>query len=174
MLTRSLALGAVLTASLTFVVPALAADEVSGVITRTYVIVENTDLIGDVVCDVANNTACFSFGAPNVELRLNGFSITGRGDATTGCGGGFANGEAGVITNSQAGVSVRGPGLIQRFRGDGVTVGGSTNATVQDLTLSTNCMSGVRVLATSFGTLVQANVAVRNGSSNPNLLCGGI
>jgi hypothetical protein len=26
-------------------------------------------------------------------------------------------------------------------------------------------MSGVRVLATSFGTIVQSNIAVRNGSS---------
>jgi hypothetical protein len=169
-----MAAGAVLAASASFVTPVVAADQVSGVITRTYVIVEDTDLNGDVACDVPNNTACFSFGAPNVELRLNGFTITGRGDATTGCAGGAANGEAGVITNNQTGVSVRGPGLIQRFRGDGVTVGGSRDARVENLTLSTNCMSGVRVLATSFGTLVQGNVAVRNGSSNPNLLCGGI
>jgi hypothetical protein len=137
-------------------------------------IVEDTDLNGDVFCDVAANTPCFAFAAPNVELRLNGFSITGRGDAVTGCGGTAANGEAGVTTNSMAGVAVRGPGLVQRFRGDGVTVAGSRDARVEDLTLSTNCMSGVRVLATSFGTLVQGNTAVRNGSSTPGFPCGGI
>jgi hypothetical protein len=38
---------------------------------RSYVIVEDTDLIGDVTCDVPNGTAGFSFGAPGVELRLN-------------------------------------------------------------------------------------------------------
>jgi hypothetical protein len=153
---------------------ASAADRVSGPITRTYMIVEDTDLIGDVACDVGNNTPCFAFAAPNVELRLNGFSITGRGDAITGCGGTAAAGEAGVTTNSMAGVAVRGPGLVHRFRGDGITVAGSRDARVEGLTLSTNCMSGVRVLATSFGTLVQGNTAVRNGSSTPGLLCGGI
>ena len=38
-----------------------AADEVSGLITRTYTIVEHTELTGDVVCDVAPNTPCFAF-----------------------------------------------------------------------------------------------------------------
>ena len=172
--TRRMAAAAVLAASVWLVTPAFADDRVSGVITRTYVVVEDTDLIGDVTCEVANNTPCFSFGAANVELRLNGFSLTGRADATTGCGGGLANGEAGVTTSNQSRVVVRGPGLIQRFRGDGVTVAGSREARVENLTLSTNCMSGIRVLATSFGTLVEGNTAVRNGSSNPNLLCGGI
>jgi hypothetical protein len=153
---------------------AAAADRVSGTLTRTYMIVEDTDLTGDITCDVAANTACFAFAAPNVELRLNGFSITGRGDAATGCAGGVAAGEAGVITNNMQNVTVRGPGLVHRFRGDGVTVGGSRDARVLNLTLSTNCMSGVRVLATSFGTLIEGNTSVRNGSSMPGLLCGGI
>ena len=153
---------------------AFAADRVSGTLASTYVIVEDTDLIGDVTCNVAANTPCFAFGAANVELRLNGFTITGRGDATTGCAGSAAAGEAGVTTANMANVTVRGPGLVQRFRGDGVTVGGSMNARVADLTLSTNCMSGVRILGTSFGTIVEGNTAIRNGSSNAGLLCGGI
>ena len=151
-----------------------AADRVSGTLTRTYMIVEDTDIVGDVTCDVAANTPCFAFAAPNIELRVNGFAITGRGDTVTGCGGTAANGEAGVTTANMSGVSVRGPGLIQRFRGDGVTVAGSRDARVEGLTLSTNCMAGVRILATSFGTLVQGNTAVRNGSSAPGFLCGGI
>jgi hypothetical protein len=167
----SVALGAL--AAICFTSPAFAADRVSGVLTATFVIVDNTDLIGDVRCDVANNTPCFSFGVPGVELRLNGFTITGRGDPVTGCGGpSTTGGESGVFTNGMSRVGVRGPGLVQRFRGDGVTVGGSTDARVEDLTISTNCMSGVRVLGTSFGTLVQNNVSVRNGS--PAASCGGI
>ncbi len=154
--------------------PAWAADRVSGVITQTYVIIEDTDLIGDVVCNVANNSPCFSFGAPGVELRLNGFTITGRGDAVTGCGGALSAGEAGVTTNNMSRVAVRGPGLVQRFRSDGVTVAGSADARVENLTLSTNCMSGIRVLATSFGTIVQNNVSVRNGSTAAGASCGGI
>jgi hypothetical protein len=165
------ALGALATVCLA--PPAFAADRVSGVLTATFVIVDNTDLIGDVRCDVANNTPCFSFGVPGVELRLNGFTITGKGDAVTGCGGGASMGnETGVATNGMSRVGVRGPGLVQRFRGDGVFVFGSTDAWVIDLTVSTNCLSGVRVAATSFGTLVQNNTAVRNGS--PTASCGGI
>jgi hypothetical protein len=56
--------------------------------------VVDTDLIGDVTCNVANATPCFSFGAPGIELRLNGFTITGRADAVTGCGGASTAGEA--------------------------------------------------------------------------------
>jgi hypothetical protein len=164
---------AVLCASLLFASSA-SADRVSGHLTRTFVIVEDTDLVGDVTCDVGNNTPCFSFGASNVELRLNGFTITGRADAVTGCNGASFAGEAGVVTNNMSRVTVRGPGLIQQFRGDGITVGGSRDVRVEDLTLSTNCMSGVRVLATSFGTVIENNTAVRNGSAAPGLLCGGI
>lgn len=152
--------------------PASAADRVSGTLTQTYVIVEDTDLVGDVTCNVANGIPCFSFGAPGVELRLNGFIVTGRGDPVTGCGGVSTGGESGVTTNGLSRVAVRGPGLIQRFRGDGVTVIGSTDARVEDLTTSTNCMSGVRIVGTSFGTLVQNVVAVRNGATAPP--CGGI
>jgi hypothetical protein len=152
--------------------PAVAADRVSGTLTQTYVIVEDTDLIGDITCNVANGAPCFSFGASGVELRFNGFSITGRGDAVTGCGGVSTGGESGVTTNGMSRVAVRGPGLVHRFRGDGVTVIGSTDARVEDLTTSTNCMSGVRIVGTSFGTLVQNVVAVRNGATMPP--CGGI
>ena len=159
-------------AVLAFASPAFA-DRVSGVITTTYVMVEDTDLIGDVTCNVANNTPCFSFGAPNIELRLNGFTMTGRGDAITGCAGAStAGGEAGILTNGMARAVVRGPGLVQRFRGDGVLVNASVDARIELVTASTNCMSGIRVAPTSFGTVVQGNIAVRNGSSAAQ--CGGI
>lgn len=160
--------------SVSLVSAAFADDLLSGTLTRTFVIVENTVLVGDVSCEVANGTPCISFGAPNVELRLNGFRLTGRADAVTGCGGASTPGEAGITTSNMSGVVVRGPGLVQQFRGDGITVAGSRNTRIEDLTLSMNCMSGVRVLGSSFNTLVEGNVAVGNGSSMPGLLCGGI
>src|ERR671912_2855756 len=49
-------------------------DSVSGTITRTFSIVANTDLTGDVTCEVADGTPCFSFAVPDVELRLKGFT----------------------------------------------------------------------------------------------------
>jgi hypothetical protein len=96
-LRSAVALATIASACLT--APAWAADRISGVHTSTYVIVEDTDWAGDVRCDVPNNTACFSFGASGVELRLNGFTITGKGDAVTGCGGTIGPGEFGITTN---------------------------------------------------------------------------
>ena len=174
LLNWALSAGTMLSAIVCVPLQASAADRVSGTLAQTYVLVEDTDLIGDVTCNVANNVPCFSFGAPGIELRLNGFTITGRGDAVTGCGGASFAGEAAVTTNGMSRVVVRGPGLVQRFRGDGVTVAGATDARVEHLTLSTNCLSGIRILATSFGTVVQNNIAVRNGSAAAGALCGGI
>ena len=148
------------------------ADRVSGTLTRTYMIVEDTDLTGDVTCTVAGGTPCFSFGASGVELRLNGFSITGPSDPITGCAGTQVGNEPGITTNNMSRVAVRGPGLVQRFRADGVTVIGSVDARVENVTVSTNCMSGIRVVGTSFGTLIQGNIAIRNGSTAAP--CGGI
>lgn len=150
------------------------ADRVSGVLTRTYVIVEDTDLIGDVTCNVGSNP-CFSFGASGVVLRLNGFTMTGQADPVTGCGGAtFAN-EAGILTSGMHDVTVRGPGLVQRFRRWGVHVGGgSTNAHIEGITASTNCASGIFADGMSFGTLVQGNISVRNGSGSGGIRAGGI
>jgi hypothetical protein len=150
-----------------------AADQVVGRITRTYVLVEDTDLIGDVACDV-ENAPCFSFGASGIELRLNGFSITGKADAATGCGGAQVPAESGITTNGSNGAVVSGPGVVKQFRGRGVLVTGSTDARVQGLIVSTTCSLGILVSANSFGTIVEGNVAVRNGSSAPGASCGGI
>jgi len=149
-------------------------DAVSGTITRTFSIVANTEVTGDITCAVADGTPCLSFAAPGVELRLNGHTITGKGDPVTGCGGAVTNGEVGITTNAQNAVVVRGPGLVQRFRSHGVQVAASDGARIEGLTVSTNCGSGIFVPASSFNTLVQDNTAVRNGSSNPGLSCGGI
>jgi hypothetical protein len=165
---------ALIAAAVVFGSTVRAADEVSGLITRTYTIVENTDLTGDVVCNVASGTPCFAFGAPGVELRLNGFTITGPASATTACGGVLSNGENGVATAGQRNVVVSGPGLVQRFRTHGVAVLGSTDARVQNVTASTNCGSGVFINAASFGTLVEGVVSVRNGSATVGATCGGI
>lgn len=155
---------ATLAAVVSFGSIASAADRVVGTITRTYVIVEDTDLVGDVTCDVGPNP-CFSFGASDVELRLNGFAITGPADAATGCSGASLPGEDGINTNGRSNVSVRGPGLVRQFRRHGVLVFGSTKARILNLTVSTNCAAGIIVGATSSGALIEGNTAVRNGSS---------
>jgi hypothetical protein len=150
-----------------------AADRVSGLISRTYVIVEDTDLVGDVTCDVTGGP-CFSFGASGVRLRLNGFSITGKADPATACGGAITAAENGVFTNGQNNVVVSGPGVVQRFRQHGIAVTGSRDVQVENIVSSTNCAAGVFVAATSFGTIVEGNVAIRNGATAPGASCGGV
>ena len=71
-------------------------DRVSGTLTRTYTIVADTELTGDVTCAVADGTPCLSFTVPGVGLRLNGFTVTGKGDPGTGCGGTPTTGEIGI------------------------------------------------------------------------------
>lgn len=149
-----------------------AQDTVSGVITRTYTIVEDTALTGDVSCEVTG-APCLSFAAPGVELRLNGFTITGRADAATACAGApLTASEAGISTNNQNNVSIRGPGLVQRFRQHGVWVAGSRDVRVDSITAATNCGSGVFIAANAFGTVVEGSTLVRNGSAAAP--CGGV
>jgi hypothetical protein len=162
-----------LSAALGFGSAPSAADSVSGLLTRTYVIVEDTDLTGDVTCDVTG-APCFAFGASGVELRLNGFSITGKADPVTACAGASTPNEPGISTTNQNNVTIRGPGLVQRFRLHGVLVTGSRDVRVENITASTNCGSGIFATATSFGTLVEGNVAVRNGSTVAGMACGGV
>ena len=75
-------------------------DRVSGIITRTFSIVANTELGGDITCAVADGTPCFSFTVPGLELRLNGYTVTGKGDPVTGCGGAVTTGEVGITTTA--------------------------------------------------------------------------
>jgi hypothetical protein len=171
-MTRSRRLSVIAAAVITLVASTAWADRVSGLLTRTYVLVEDTDLVGNVTCDVTGGP-CFSFGAPGIQLRLNGFTITGKADPVTACAGvNSPQPEVGITTSNQSFVQVRGPGLVQQFRSHGVQVIGSTGARVSDLNASTNCGSGIIIAATSFETIVERNLAVRNGATNAP--CGGI
>ena len=58
------------------------AEDVNGVIARTLILSENTRLIGNVTCTVTG-APCIAFGSSGIELRLNGFTITGQADPTT-------------------------------------------------------------------------------------------
>jgi hypothetical protein len=147
------------------------AEDISGTIVRTLMLSENTRLVGDVTCTVTG-APCIAFGAPNISLSLNGFTITGPTDAATGCKGTNVGTESGINTNGQSNVGIRGPGVIQRFQGDGILFNGTVKGWAQGVTTTTNCMSGIRVGPTSSSISVESNVAVRNGT--PAAACGGI
>ena len=69
-------------------------------------------------------------------------------------------------------MEVRGPGIVQRFRADGVLFVGSIGGKVEGITATTNCQSGIRVAATASRITITSNVSVRNGT--PTAPCGGI
>jgi parallel beta-helix repeat protein len=160
-----------------------AAEDISGIIDVTRVIVEDSRLVGDVTC-TTTTTACIRFGAPNIALRLNGFTITGPADPddTSACqpvsgtppADGIANGTSNAT--SQAGVQIIGPGMVQKFRRHGILILGaagiSTNVTVKHITSHHNCFSG---LLTNLMTdsVIDGIVSVRNASNSGGAPCGG-
>jgi hypothetical protein len=147
------------------------AEDISGLITTTRTIRESSRLVGDVTCTVTG-APCILFGASHIDLRLNGFTMTGQADPTTGCNGTSTAGEMGISTNGQTDVEVRGPGVVQRFRSDGIFFTGTLLGKVESVTTTTNCLSGIRVNPTSSRITLGSNVAVRNG--NITAQCGGI
>jgi hypothetical protein len=147
------------------------AEDISGVISSTRTIRESSRLVGDVTCTVTG-APCILFGASHIDLRLNGFTMTGQADPTTGCNGTSTAGEMGISTNGQTDVEVRGPGVVQRFRSDGIFFTGTLLGKVEGVTTTTNCMSGIRVNPTSSRVTLGSNVAVRNGHITAQ--CGGI
>lgn len=149
------------------------ATDIGGTISTTLTITEDSRLVDDVTCTVAD-APCISIGVSSITLDLNGFSMTGRADSETACGGGNSAGfaEDGIDVNGRTGVTIRGPGLVQRFQGPGIYSRNNGNGlTVTGVTVSTNCASGILVGGGS-GHDLSGNISVRNGNgTNP---CGGI
>jgi len=150
---------------------AAAAADIRGTISSTLTITDDSQLVGDVTCTVTG-ASCITFGGSGLTLKLNGFSLTGQADATTGCNGGSTAGESGILISGRRGNIVQGPGIVQRFRGHGIQIAaGSTRVLVSLVSISTNCLSGIFVAA-SFDNELEGNIAVRNG--NAGAPCGGI
>jgi hypothetical protein len=150
--------------------PASAAD-IRGTISTTLTITDNSQLVGDVTCTVSG-APCITFGASGISLKLNGFTITGQGDPATGCAGTAVGTEQGLIVNGIRGAVIQGPGVIQRFRGDGIFItGASSRVLVTKVTTSTNCLSGIRINASNDNDFEENN-SIRNG--NTGAPCGGI
>jgi hypothetical protein len=146
------------------------ANDIGGTISATLTITEDSQLVDDVTCTVSG-APCLDIVASNVTLELNGFTITGRGDPQTGCAGSNDPGaEQGIRVLNRTGVTIRGPGIIQRFRNNGIIINGSTETRVTGVTTATNCQSGIFVAGAS--NVLENNISIRNG--NITLPCGGI
>jgi parallel beta-helix repeat protein len=162
---------------------AAAAEDIQGTLTVTKVIFEDSQLVDHVTCTMTT-APCIQFGAPNIALRLNGFTITGPAnpDDSSTCNptsappaaDGVANGTS--AATSQAGVQIIGPGLIQRFRRHGILIVGapgvSTAATVKHVTSHFNCFSGL-LASNMTNSTIDGIVSVQNAANSGAAACGG-
>lgn len=152
---------------------AASADDISGLISSTRTLTQDSRLVGDVTCRVSG-APCIAFGAPHITLRLNGFTMTGQADPATACSGSLTAGEHGISTAGQTDATIQGPGTVQRFRAIGVFFTGTLMGRVDGVIVSTNCQSGIQVNPTSSGITIVGNLATRNGTTNAGAFCGGI
>lgn len=160
------------------------AEDISGTITTTRTIFEDSRLVGDVTCTMTNGP-CIDFGAPDITLRLSGFTITGPGNpdlvdpanAAAFCNPTSGAPQAdGIRIVNQSGARILGPGIVQKFRRHGMflvgTIGVSTGATVKQVTSHHNCFSGLLMNGVS-DSVVEEIVSVRNANNSGAAPCGG-
>jgi parallel beta-helix repeat protein len=98
-----------------------------------------------VTCQVTG-AACIVFGAPNISLWLNGFTITGQGEPRGSLAWGSCPTEVpferAIDTDLQNNVRILGPGLIGEFRERGILISGKYTL-VQDVVVSSTCLEGI-------------------------------
>jgi len=116
-------------------------EDLSGVISSTKTITDNSQLTGDVTCGAL--TPCILFGAPNLRLNLNGHTITGINGALDHCTG--ATGGPAIGTGGMDGAIIQGPGIITQFQGfAGIVVLGN-KSTVHQVVVIGTCGNGIAV-----------------------------
>ncbi len=146
------------------------ATDISGTVSTTLTIYEDSELVGDVTCMVAG-APCIAFGAPGIKLRLNGFTITdGAHPSSTCVSSSFT--EDGIQVNGQHDVAILGPGLVHKFAGLGISLLGSTKVRIEGVTASDNCFSGIFLFGTTDSD-IEKNVSVRNSIGSKGNPCGG-
>jgi parallel beta-helix repeat protein len=146
------------------------ATDISGTISTTFTIFDDSELVGDVTCMVAG-APCIAFGAPGIQLRLNGFTITDGANPSSNCASSSFT-EDGIQVNAQHDVAILGPGLVHKFAGLGISLLGSTKVRVEGVTASDNCFSGIFLFGTTDSD-IERNVSVRNSIGSKGNPCGG-
>ena len=154
------------------------ATDISGTITSTLTIFDNSELVGDVICDVPltmpGANPCIAFGADHIKLRLNGHTITGSVTPPVGCSlPSDVNFGVGIEADGRSHVKIEGPGIIQRFQRWGIFLLSSASVTVRKVTVNRNCWSGMQVSLTSEST-VEDDIWVNNAAGSNGAGCGGV
>ena len=156
--------------------------QISGTISTTLTIMDDSELTGDVTCTVPltmpGANPCISFGADHITLRLNGHKITGPVTPPTGCS--LPTDSmygVGVAAIGRTDVKIEGPGIIQHFERWGILLLGLTGqptsgVTVKMVTAYDNCWSGLQTISTSDSTF-EENVFASDASGSNGASCGG-
>jgi hypothetical protein len=124
---------------------------------------------------MVTDAPCIKFGAPDITLDLNGFTMTGRAEPPAGCtttANFFSAFEDGIDVVGQHDVAILGPGRVQKFARVGIFLGNATKAKVREVTVSDNCFSGIFLAGTTDSDIAR-NVSVRNSIGSQGFPCGG-
>jgi hypothetical protein len=157
------------------------ATDISGTISTTKVIYDDSELTGDVTCavppTVPGPNPCISLGADHITLRLNGHRITGPVTPPTGCSHEVdAMFGVGIAVLDRSDVKIEGPGIIQHFERWGILVGfpghPNTEVTVKKVTADHNCWSGMQTFSTTDSNF-EENVFTSDSSGSNGANCGG-
>ena len=149
-------------------VPSQAADKkISGTVSSTLTLTQDSELVGDVTCTVAG-APCIAFGAPNITLRLNGFTMTGT---IPGCTPDTSFND-GIDVIQQNDATILGPGLIKKFGGFGVFLASESGVKIRGITVTDSCFSGI-FLGSVTESEIEGNTSVRNSMGSEGGPCGG-
>lgn len=162
------------------------AEDITGTISVTKTIFNDSQLVGNVSCTMTDGP-CILFGASGIKLSLNGFTITGPAnpDDSSTCQPTSGNPPADGISSAnvlvtppapQMDVQILGPGMVQKFRRHGILIVGapgvSTRATVRNITSHHNCFSGLLTNGMT-DSIIEGIVSIRNAANSGAAPCGG-
>jgi len=157
------------------------ATDISGTITSTLTISDDSRLMGDVNCNVPLTTAdangvasCIAFGASDITLHLNGHTLSGPVTPPTNCSlPSDSTFGVGIYVNGQTDVKITGPGVVQHFERWGILLRSSSEVTVRKVTVNRNCWSGMQTILTSDSNF-EENFWINNSAGSNGAACGGI
>src|SRR6266851_4979171 len=157
------------------------ATDISGNITSTMTIFDDSQLVGDVNCNVpltaadANGVAsCIAFGASHITLHLDGHTLAGPVTPPTNCSlPSDSTFGVGIYVNGQTDVKIEGRGVIQHFERWGILLRSSIEVTVRKVAANRNCWSGMQTIGTSDSNF-EEDIWINNAAGSNGAACGGI
>jgi parallel beta-helix repeat protein len=157
------------------------ATDISGTISSTVTIFDDSRLVGDVKCavpltmaDSIGASACIAFGRDHIKLNLNGHTISGSVVPPTGCSlGTDSTFGVGVLVEGNTDVKIEGPGVIQHFERWGILLRSASKITVRKVTATRNCWSGMQTGLTSDSNFEEDNW-INNAAGSNGAGCGGV